>query len=101
MAYGLTQLNRLPYRYRRRAVRLSAGARALTVEEIQNQIVSIKQVMISGTESAAYGDKRVEYRSLEELREILNALEEQLEDLLGLGGRMRQIRMTSNYDKGL
>lgn len=57
--------------------------------------------MISGTESAAYGDKRVEYRSLEELREILNALEEELEDLLGLGGRMRQIRITNNYDKGL
>jgi hypothetical protein len=43
----------------------------------------------------------VEYRSLEELREILNGLEEALADLLGYGGRMRQIRMTNQWDKGL
>lgn len=57
--------------------------------------------MTSGVESAAYGDKRTEFRSLEELREILNALEEELADLLGLGGRIRQIRMTNQWDKGL
>jgi hypothetical protein len=72
-----------------------------TIEEIQGRILSIKSVMTSGVESAAYGDKRTEFRSLEELREILNALEEELADLLGLGGRIRQIRMTNQWDKGL
>jgi hypothetical protein len=72
-----------------------------TAEQILANIISIRQVIASGTESAAYGDKRVEYRSLEELREILNGLEEALADLLGYGGRMRQIRMTNQWDKGL
>jgi hypothetical protein len=84
----------------RRSVRLATTPPA-TITEILNQITSIRQVISSGTESAAYGDKRVEYRSLEELREILNGLEEDLADLLGFGGRVRQIRMTNQWDKAL
>lgn len=97
MANGLSQYLRPRSR---RAVRLAAG-RAASIDEIQNQITSIKAVIVSGVEEAAYGDKRVQHRSLEELREILNALEEELADLLGLGGRMRQFRMTNSWDKGL
>ena len=72
-----------------------------SIEEVVSQITSIRQIIASGTESAAYGDKRVEYRSLEELREILNGLEEILAGLLGYGGRIRQIRMTNQWDKAL
>ena len=72
-----------------------------SIEELANQITSIRTVISSGVESAGYGDKRTEFRSLEELREILNGLEEELADLLGLGGRIRQIRMTNQWDKGL
>lgn len=72
-----------------------------SVEVIKGKIAAIKQVIVSGVESAAYGDKRTEFRSLEELREILAALEEELEEALGVGGRIRQIRMTTQSDKGL
>ena len=72
-----------------------------SIAEITNRITSIRTVISSGVESAGYGDKRTEFRSLEELREILNGLEEELADLLGLGGRVRQIRMTTQWDKGL
>jgi hypothetical protein len=75
--------------------------KASSIEEIANQIAAIKSVIISGVDSAAYGDKRTEFRSLTELREILNGLEEELADLLGYGGRVRQIRMTNQWDKGL
>lgn len=100
--------------YGRRAVpRLSRGKQALvrlsqttdgqatSIADLQGRIISIRQVMASGVESAAYGDKRTEFRSLEELREILSALEEELADLLGIGGRIRQIRITTAADKGL
>jgi hypothetical protein len=80
---------------------LPSSAVPQTAAELANQITSIRQIIVSGTEEAAYGDKRVGYRSLEELKEILNGLEEELADLLGLGGRIRQIRMTNQWDKGL
>jgi hypothetical protein len=72
-----------------------------TIEEIRSQIAALKSVIVSGVNSAGYGDKRTEFRSLAELRQILADLEEQLEELLGTGGRTRQIRMTTQWDKGL
>ena len=72
-----------------------------TPEEILAQIGAIKSLVVSGVNSAAYGDKRTEFRSLTELRQILNDLEEDLADALGMGGRIRQIRMTAQADKGL
>jgi hypothetical protein len=83
---------------RPRTMTTTSGA---TIEEIVGRIASIRTVISSGVDSAAYGDKRTEFRSLTELREILNALEEELADLLGYGGRVRQIRMTNQWDKGL
>jgi hypothetical protein len=95
-------------RFRPRSRRVSAaitatgpGGQTITIEEVVSQIASIRTVIASGVESAAYGDKRTEFRSLEELREILNALEELLAELLGYGGRVRQIRMTNQWDKAL
>ena len=84
----------------RRNVRTTTGT-AGSIEEIVSKITSIRTVIASGVDSAAYGDKRTEFRSLNELREILNALEEELADLLSYGGRVRQIRMTNQWDKGL
>jgi hypothetical protein len=72
-----------------------------TPAEIQAQIDGLQTVIISGVNSAGYGDKRTEFRSLTELRQILNRLEEDLAEALGLGGRVRQIRMTTQADKGL
>ena len=68
----------LPTRYvRARARALSAARSGITLQstitEIEGKILSIKQVMVSGVESAAYGDKRTEFRSLDELREILSS----------------------------
>jgi len=72
-----------------------------TVADLVGRISAIRTTIASGVQSAAYGDKRTEFRSLDELREILNGLEEELADLLGFGGRMRQFRMTNQWDKGL
>lgn len=72
-----------------------------TPEEILASIAALKSVIISGVNTAAYGDKRTEFRSLTELRQILNGLEEDLAEALGAGGRVRQIRMTTQADKGL
>jgi hypothetical protein len=72
-----------------------------TPAQIRSQIDALKTVIISGVNSAGYGDKRTEFRSLTELRQILNDLEEELAAALGQGGRMRQIRMTTQADKGL
>jgi hypothetical protein len=91
-----------PLRSRTTAVRSAQASNVpQTIEEVVSQIVAIRSVITSGVESAGYGDKRTEFRSLEELRQILNDLEELLAGLLGLGGRVRQIRMTNQWDKGL
>jgi hypothetical protein len=72
-----------------------------TPDQIQGAIDAITTVISSGVNSAGYGDKRTEFRSLTELRQILNGLEEDLAAALGMGGRVRQIRMTTQADKGL
>ena len=72
-----------------------------TPEELISQIGQIKTVITSGVNSAGYGDKRTEFRSLAELQQILDGLEEDLAGALGAGGRIRQIRMTTQADKGL
>lgn len=62
-----------------------------------SQIVALQQLIASGVNSAGYGDKRTEFRSLADLRQILNDMQIQLSG----GQRVRQIRMTSPADKGL
>jgi hypothetical protein len=81
-------------------LRRSIG-KSTTPDQIQSQIDAITTVISSGVNSAGYGDKRTEFRSLNELRQILNGLEDDLAELLGGGGRVRQIRMTTQADKGL
>jgi hypothetical protein len=68
---------------------------------IAGQIAQITQLISSGVNSAGYGDKRTEFRSLSDLRQILDDLKQDLAAALGFGGRIRQIRMTMQADKGL
>jgi hypothetical protein len=86
---------------RGRQVLAKRNAKTATPEEIAAAIRDLKSIVVSGVESAGYGDKRTEFRSLTELRQILAGLEEELEELTGTGGRIRQIRMTNQWDKGL
>jgi len=76
-------------------------ARAAQTDLILAKIVEIKTLMASGVEGAGYGDKRTDFRSYAELREILNGLEDELAELEGGFGRPRQLRMTTQWDKGL
>ena len=101
MAIALYQRPRPAFRRPARAARLASVLGDDYIEALKGKILAIRQVMASGVSSAGYGDKRTEFRSLEQLREILNALEEELEGLLGYGGKMRQIRVTNQWDKGL
>ena len=57
----------------------------------------MQQLIASGVNSAGYGDKRTEFRSLADLRQILNDMQIQLSG----GQRTRQIRVYSPADKGL
>lgn len=72
-----------------------------SADELIAKIASIRSLIVSGVDSAGYGDKRTEFRSLTDLRLILNALEGELALLTTGRGRVRQIRMTTQADKGL
>ena len=63
----------------------------------QADIDNLTVLIASGVNSAGYGDKRTEFRSLSDLRQILNDMQTQV----GGGTRYRQIRVTSPSDKGL
>jgi hypothetical protein len=83
--------------------RYRAGVRDVTTDPVQLQaaIDAVQTIIYSGVNSAGYGDKRTEFRSLAELRQILFDLLEDQAALAGAGGRIRQIRMTTYADKGL
>jgi hypothetical protein len=63
----------------------------------QAQIDALATLIASGVNSAGYGDKRTEFRSLADLRQILNDMTDQLNGTT----RIRQIRVVSPPDKGL
>jgi hypothetical protein len=63
----------------------------------QTQIDALQELIASGVNSAGYGDKRTEFRSLSDLRQILD----QITTAVSGGTRTRQIRVTSPADKGL
>lgn len=72
-----------------------------SASEILARIEALKKIIATGVEGAGYGDKRTDFRSLIELRQILNDLEDELAEAMGGGGRTRQIRMVSPWNKGL
>jgi len=61
------------------------------------QLAALKAQLAAGITSAAYGDKRTEFRSLAELRELIAIIER---DLAGTE-RVRQFRVTTASDRGL
>jgi hypothetical protein len=63
----------------------------------QADIDRLAAIIASGVNSAGYGDKRTEFRSLAELRQILDDMTQQVNG----NGRTRQIRVISPSDKGL
>jgi hypothetical protein len=67
------------------------------IDALLAQINALKAVELSGVQSAGYGDKRTEFRSLADLRQIIGDAEAALTGL----PRVRQIRMTTQADKGL
>ena len=67
------------------------------IDAIQTQINALKAIELSGVNSAGYGDKRTEFRSLADLRQIIGDAEAALTGM----PRVRQIRMTTQADKGL
>jgi hypothetical protein len=80
---------------------LMVGMRSSDPVVIQSQIDAITTVIASGVNSAGYGDKRTEFRSLNELRQILDGLLDNLAEALGGRRRSSQVRMTMPADKGL
>ena len=61
------------------------------------QIIALENAIASGATTVAYGDKRVEYRSLAEMRQILQTLKLEFANL----PRIRQVRVVTAGDKGL
>jgi hypothetical protein len=63
----------------------------------QADIDALTAKIASGVASAGYGDKRTEFRSLADLRQILN----DMNTAVSGASRLRQIRIMSPPDKGL
>ena len=62
-----------------------------------DQVAALEAAIASGVTSISYSDKRVEYRSLADLRQ---ALAEAKLSVAGLA-RIKQFRVTTQADKGL
>lgn len=60
------------------------------------QLAALERIMAQGTSSAAYQDRRVNYRTLDELRSLR---EEMRRSLGGDAGRENLVRTT--FEKGL
>ncbi|MGY3130105.1 collagenase-like PrtC family protease [Bradyrhizobium sp. USDA 4501] len=63
----------------------------------QSQIDALRYAIAQGVQTVSYGDKRVEYRSLAEMLQILNDMENEVAGLVPT----RQFRIVSPADKGL
>lgn len=61
------------------------------------QIDALQKAIATGATTVAYGDKRVEYRSLSDMRQILAEMKLEFAGL----ARVRQIRVVTAGDKGL
>lgn len=63
----------------------------------QAQYDELKAAIARGVKSVGYGDKRVEYRTLEEMRSLLNEMAGEL----GIDTGTRRLRRTyAAFDKG-
>ncbi|KAB2918534.1 MAG: hypothetical protein F9K29_08185 [Hyphomicrobiaceae bacterium] len=69
-----------------------------TLEELQTRLAALKKALASGHKSVSYGEHRVDYRSIDELKAALLHVES---DIAALSGRrvVRGYRFVS--DKAL
>ncbi|OHV85797.1 phage head-tail joining protein [Ensifer sp. LCM 4579] len=56
---------------------------AETIEQLEAQRTALKRAMRSGALSVGHGDKRVQYRSIEEMKSVLDDLNEEIAELGG------------------
>lgn len=61
------------------------------------QIAALEEAIASGATEVSYGDKRVSYRSLADMRQILSEMKIEFAGL----SRVRQVRVVTAGDKGL
>jgi hypothetical protein len=61
------------------------------------EIIALEKAINSGVTEVSYGDKRVTYRSLADMRQLLADMKR---DFAGLN-RVRQFRVLTRADKGL
>ncbi|MBL0143847.1 MAG: hypothetical protein IPP91_17520 [Betaproteobacteria bacterium] len=61
----------------------------------QDQLAALKRALASGERRVSFGDKTVEYRSIEELQAAIRSVEAALARTAGMP-RARQIRLTSS-----
>ena len=59
-------------------------------EELEGQLTKLKRAIRSGALTVEHGDKRVTYRNMRELREALQGIEDELDEV---DGKRRPRRM--------
>jgi hypothetical protein len=59
------------------------------------QLEALQKALATGERRVSFGDKTVEYRSVEELREAIRTVEAELARTLGVNPK-RQIRVTTS-----
>lgn len=70
---------------------------AETIEQLEAQRTALKKAMRTGALSVAHGDKRVQYRSVEEMKAVLDDLNEEIAEL---GGRKKKRVFYINGGRG-
>lgn len=63
----------------------------------QAQLDALRAALAQGVTNVSYGDKRVDYRSLDEMRQLISIMER---DIAG-NPRRRRFRVRTSEDKGL
>lgn len=58
-------------------------------------VAALERALYSGHKSVQYGERRIEYRTLDEMRQALTEARQEL------AGKRRIRRATPNYDSGL
>jgi hypothetical protein len=64
----------------------------------QSQIDALRRAYARGVTRVAYGDKTVEYRSLDDMKRLIVEMQD---DLAGSANRLRRVYVTTQSHKGL
>jgi hypothetical protein len=71
---------------------------AADLPTLQARLDSLKKALANGARSVGYGDKRVEYRDVDEIRKAITDVES---DISALQGSVQVRRLRFIADKGL